>query len=219
VTDATDVAIYFFGEGKTDLGEGEDPDQPTTGVLPILVHTVCGKPNRMRVRRRRVAHLQGKGLWQKVRFARWQARGNSDGAVFVMDSEGPAKLHKKVLSELHKGRDAPGPVLRMAVGVAHPCIEAWLLADASAIRRGVNLSGNPGVPDEPEGLPAPRQDDRRNPKTALAAACRSPKHDVAASEKWAIAAATNDMDLVRVRCPLGFAPFADEVECHIRALF
>jgi hypothetical protein len=43
----------------------------------------------MRVVRRAVPHLQGKGLWQKVKFAKQTALYNrSAGAVFVMDSEG-----------------------------------------------------------------------------------------------------------------------------------
>jgi hypothetical protein len=214
-----DVVIYFFGERKTDLGDAPEPGRPATGVVPILVHTLCGKADRLRVGRRRVAHLQGKGLWQKVRFARWQARGNSAGAVFVMDSEGGKKLHKKILSKLTKGRDAPGPVLPTAFGVAHPCIESWLLADASAIRRAMKLDRTPNTPDDPESLPAPCKRERTDPKIALAAACRSDQKNLAASDKWAIAVEMKDMPLVRERCPRGFAPFADEVECHIRPLF
>jgi len=219
VNDEADVVIYFFGEGKTDIDDKAESDRPSTGVLPILVHTLCGEPDRMRVRRRRVAHLHGKGLWQKVRFARWQARGTSAGAVFVMDSEGGAKLREKVLSELAKGRDAPGPNLPTAVGVAHPCIEAWLLADASAIRRALKLEKEPNTPDDPESLPAPGKHEATDPKIALATACGSSQKDLAASDKWAIASKMDDIPLVRERCPQGFAPFADEVECHIRPLF
>jgi len=34
-----------------------------------------------------------------------------------------------------------------------------------------------------------------------------------------IAAAINDFAQLRARCPLGFAPFADEVDRQIRPLF
>lgn len=215
----THVAIHFFSEGKTDLGEGVELDTATTGVVPILVRTLCGKPDGMRVRRRRYAHLEGKGLWQKVRFAKWQARGSSAAAVFVVDSEGDVTVMKKELAELERGRDASGASLPMAVGVAQPCIEAWLLADPSAIRRGLHLANQPNTPDEPEMLPAPCDNPDNNPKTALAAACGSPKGDLAARQKWAITAAMDDMAAVRNRCPQGFDPFADEVEEHIRPLF
>ncbi len=38
----------------------------------------------------------------------------------------------------------------MAIGVAHPCIESWLLADAAAIRRALALPATPKLPAEPE---------------------------------------------------------------------
>ncbi|MHC4405304.1 MAG: DUF4276 family protein [Planctomycetota bacterium] len=214
-----DVVVYFFGEGKTDLGEQSDAGPPSTGVVPILVHRLCDKPARMLATRRRLPHLQGRKLWQKVRFAKRQAFGRSAAAVFVVDSEGNGKLLRKVTEQLKKGRDAAAPAFPMAIGVAHPCIEAWLLGDASAIRRALRLSSQPGVPDHPEQLSAPREDEKRNPKRALAEVVRPGSKDLAAKEKWAIAAAMNDMGLVRQRCPRGFAPFADEIERHIHPLF
>jgi hypothetical protein len=158
----------------------------------------------------------GKGLWQKVRFARRQAYYNqSNGAVFVMDSEGDLEGRK---AELTNGRDAGPASLPMAVGVAHPCIESWLLADAGAIHRAMNTAETPEVPDDPENLPAPSNSRQKNPKTELARAANSRKL-LAAKQKDAIAKKLNDMILVRTRCPLGFAPFADEVEEHIHPLF
>ena len=63
--------IDIVGEGKVDRGRGDDqPEPPTTGVVPILVHRLCDQPATMRVRRRPPLFLQGKGLWQKVRFAK-----------------------------------------------------------------------------------------------------------------------------------------------------
>jgi len=43
----------------------------------------------------------------------------------------------------------------MAVGVAHPCVEAWLLVDSLAIARALGLSNSVVVPSNPESLPAP----------------------------------------------------------------
>jgi hypothetical protein len=53
----------------------------------------------------------------------------------------------------------------------------------------------------------------------LARIAGSRKKELSAGEKDRIAAAMNDMELPRARCPLGFAPFADEVEDHICPLF
>ena len=136
--------------------------------------------------------------------------------MFVVDSDG--NLQKRN-DDIVSGRgDAKVPI-PMALGVAHPCIETWLLTDETAIRRALDLSATPKVPDQPEGLPAPCQDRRHNPKTELAKAAGVNRGDLSAKEKDAIALAINDVDRLKTRCPLGFAPFADEVDRHIRPLF
>ena len=215
------VVIEVFGEGKTDVEDEATepaPEDPSRGVLPILVRTLCGSPATMRVKRygRRFMMKPG-SLKQKARFAKRQARINgSAGAVFVVDSDGDLKGRKRDLSDGRKMEPGDFP---MAIGVAHPCIEAWLLADGSAIRQGLELPSNPETPDEPEKLPPRSQDGRKNPKRALARAAGKQKQDLSVREKERIAVAMKDMGAVRERCPQGFAPFADEIECHIRPLF
>ncbi|OHB69974.1 MAG: hypothetical protein A2V70_18550 [Planctomycetes bacterium RBG_13_63_9] len=217
--DGTSV-IYVFGEGPTDIGRSSDLEPPHDGVVGVLTHALCGKPPTMLVQRRRFATLQGKGLWQKVRFAKQQAtRGRSVGAVFVVDSEGGSKELKHKSAQLHKGRDSYLPEFPMAIGVAHPCIESWLLADASAIQRALGLTVTPAVPNDPETLPAPCKNRTENPKSKLAQIGGSTKQAPSAEENAQIAREMNDMPLVRARCPRSFAPFADEVERHIRPLF
>jgi hypothetical protein len=107
----------------------------------------------------------------------------------------------------------------MAIGIAHPCIEAWLLADPTAIRRGLDLPSTPKVPAEPEQLPAPLQNRANNPKTVLRDVSQTERNELGGKEKDCIAAAMNDMSLVRKCCPQSFAPFADEVENRIHPLF
>lgn len=215
------IIIEIFGEGKTDVGTQQEddpkPETPHHGVVPIIVHKLCNNPGIMKVRRHRTIFLQGKGLWQKVRFARLnKCNEASGGAVYVVDSEGDLKSKRE---ELCKGRDA-GPVsIPMAVGVAHPCIESWLLADPDAIKRGLNLNKLSEVPPHPEELPAPQKDRNCNPKTTLREIAGIVHRELSAEDKDCIAIAMNDMQLVRTRCPQGFAPFADEVESHIRPLF
>jgi hypothetical protein len=94
--------IDIVGEGRTDRGRGADqPEVPTNGVLPVLVHRLCNRPVSMRVRRRPLPFLQGKGLWQKVRFAKRQAfNSGSAGLVFVLDTEGN---HPGQLDQLRRG--------------------------------------------------------------------------------------------------------------------
>ena len=169
----------------------------------------------MVAKRRSFAFLQGKSLAQKVRFAKRQAFYNrSAGAVFVMDSEGDDRRRRKVLDEMSRGRDQEQVSLPIAVGVAHPCIEAWLLVDQDAVRRVAGLQEPLELPADPELLPAPCESETGNPKAVLAAwGIRS------AAQKDAIATATNDIKRLEERCPRGFGRFAQEVRQQIKPLF
>ena len=140
------VVIEVFGEGKTDVGHDPTPQRPARGVVPVLLCTLCGRPGRMLVKRcGRPFMQQIGGLAKKVSFAKRQARiSGSAGAVFVVDSEGDLKGRMR---ELNKGRQMERGDFPLAVGLAHPCIEAWLLADAAAIRRALALPRNPALPD------------------------------------------------------------------------
>ncbi len=155
--------------------------------------------------------LREKNRWQKVRGAKRNARINgSAGCVFVLDSEGD---QASVLDELEKGRDFESPDFPMAVGVAHPCIEAWLLSDAAAIRRGLNLPQRPSVPPDPESLPAPQHDRSNNPKTALSV-CHSDSRHPNIAEKSAIACHIK-LETAGSICP-SFAAFASEMRERIQ---
>jgi hypothetical protein len=224
VTYRAKVAIEVIGEGRTDVGLVETTSQPSApsppyeGVLPIIVHSLCGKPDTMLVVRRQYASLQGKTRAQKVHFAIRQAiysPAKPAGVVFVLDSEGDLKGRKKELTE---GRNRAYPDFPAALGVAHPCIETWLLADADALRQGLTLTETPAAPDKPEELPAPCRDTKSNPKAILREIAGITRREVSTDDKDRIAVVL-DLSLVRERCPLGFAPFADEVDRHIRPLF
>jgi hypothetical protein len=218
VTPALEVIVELFGEGKADIGKGEGaPARPTAGVLPLLLHSLCGQPHNMLLKRRPTSFLQGKGWPQKVQFAKRQAYYNkSAGVVFVMDTEGE---QQKRIEELTRGRAAELPEFPMAVGAPHPCIEVWLLADPAAIMKGMRLTRPPQVPEGLEILPAPSQDRTRNPKTILADCCGVNRSELTTTEKDRIAAEIRVLQRLRDRCPTSFAPFADEVEQRIRPLF
>jgi hypothetical protein len=169
----------------------------------------------MLVRCKPLQFLQGKKTPQKVRFAKRQAVYNrSAGAVFVLDTEGQ---HPRVLQELTTGRNSGFASFPMAVGVAHACIEAWLLCDAVAIAQVLSLAGPPTLPSSPENLPAPSNNRSNNPKVVLGNTAVPPRADLSADEKWQIA---EQMDLASVRsiC-LCFEAFALEVETRILPLF
>jgi hypothetical protein len=222
-----EIIIELYADGKTEIGDlkEEKVELPESGVLPRFLHKLCGSPTSMRIKCFGQAFLQkpgiGKGLQKKVQYARRQGiynmkNGTAHAAVYVVDSEGELKTKKK---DLMHGRDLGPKDFPMAVGVAHPCIESWLLCDAHAIQRALNLSEAPPVPETPEDLPAPQKNRENNPKTALRDAAGSLQKEISVDDKDRIAGAMNDLELVKKRCPLGFEPFAEEVEMHIRPLF
>ena len=215
------VVIECVLEGSTEGTGDSSPQPPNRGVLPILVYKLCGKPRDMKVVGRPFDFLQGKGLRQKIRFARQRAKNaESSGMVFVLDSEGTSKDREGKLKELERGRTR-GAAIPTAIGVAQPCIESWLLCDSPAIRRALALSKSPVLPDDPESLPAPCKDRRRNPKTLLAevGGVAKRKKELSTSEKDQIAEALNDLSLLCDKCPVSFAPFAEEVKKEIKPLF
>ena len=218
-----EVVIEVFGEGVADIGKYDSPTQePKSGILPILVKRMCGKPPRMRVKGTRISHLERGGHERKVKFHKNNAcLSGRQAAVYVVDSDGDKSDMERIRLKLAAARDSIHPEFPMAVGVAHPCIESWLLADATAIRRGLELDAAPEVPDCPEDLPAPCRDRLHNPKTELCKAAGVSKQELSAAEKDCIARCINDhgISLLKERCPLSFAPFAEEVEDRIRPLF
>lgn len=212
----TPVVVEICGDGKTDVGAPAERVPPSEGVVPILVHTLSGRPAQMMVTTRFRMELIGKTFRQKVHFFKRQAKYNgSHAAVMVVDSEVSHRELKRLRKDLEEGRDAAFPELPMAVGIAHPCIEAWLLADPAAIRKAMNLEELPTIPEAPEDLPPPHKDRKNNPKAVLGNLAGA----IGADEKWDIAKAMNDIEFVKTRCPLGFRPFAAEVEERIRPLF
>ena len=141
------MVVEVCGEGKTDIGHSSDAGPPTAGVVPILMYRLCGKPKGMLVKSRRLMHLEGRTLRKKVWLAKHQAWVNgSNAVVFVIDSDAKPKALPRIRAELEDGRNGGLEEFPMAVGVAQPCIESWLLTDATAIRRGIGLSATPPSP-------------------------------------------------------------------------
>ena len=203
--------VEFIGEGTTDIGKDE-PNGEISGVVPILVHKLCGNPSSMCVVRKPYPFLEKGGLYRKAKLAKMRAfYDGSDGIVFVVDTEGDPPRKKK--DELAKARDEKHQDFPMAIGVAHPCIEAWLLADARSLG-----CASDQVPNKPEELPAPKKDPKNNPKKALADCIRSRKL-LSANEAWEIARSIDDLRVVEIACPLGFAPFATEIRDRILPIF
>ncbi len=220
--DVKQLVIEVVGEGITELGPtapgNPQVQQPDKGVLPILLHRLCGEPNTLKVKCRKLAFLQGKKrVEEKVAFAKRQAPLNgSHGFVCVLDTDG---AHPEKLDALTESCARQSPTFPCVLGVAHTSIEAWLMGDPSAIRKGLRLNKLAcDPPADPENLPAAYKRDGNDPKLALAKCCWNKPDVVSSDQMWEIAKFLK-FDRVRAACPVSFAPFEAAVVEVLRPMF
>ncbi len=191
------IVIEIVCEGPTDFE-----------VLRAMLLNYCQVPADSKFLYKQVRTLLGKRLWDKVEMARFQATVSKYSAcIFVLDTDGNTKL----LNDMIRGRDVRSG-LPMPVGVAHPCIEAWLLVDATAIKRGLDLIQRPVVPSEPESIATADE-----AKSQLASYSTQKVKELAVTQKAAIAMYINWSSVVQI-CP-SFTAFDEELTIHVSPLF
>jgi hypothetical protein len=220
VTPSQALLIEIIGDGKADAGPMDAmPQPPTLGVVTLLAFRLCGAPVAMHVRRRKPLFLQkATPLWRRVQQSKMRAADAcDDGLIYVVDTEG--EKPQKLRAALEKGRDSKYGSFPTAVGAAHPCIEAWLLADAGAIQRAFDLSQSPDLPDSPEAIPdAPKKSPGSYYKRFLAECANIDRADLSVAQKADLVRAIADLADLRSKCP-SFAAFGREVAQRIKPLF
>ncbi len=188
-------------------------------MLVILLRRACGleaDTDELRVVPRSLLDFQRKrSLTQRVKLARRAASDfGHDGIAIVHDSEGHSPKSKRM--EMEAGRDTERSSFPTVIGLAVPCLEAWLSADGTAIKRGLRLNERPTVPERPEEFrtgkaPGPHY------KRHLAQLAGAAKKDLSAIEKSKIAELIDLTSLVE-HCP-SFQAFADEIADRLAPLF
>lgn len=112
-------------------------------VRNILEHDVQSEYSRW-------AHLRdgGKRYDRKLKFAASQARSRGlNGLVAVADQDKTSRNERRnALMEARQNLADEGYPLPVAVGVANPHVDAWLLDDAAAVRTGLNLPVESAIP-------------------------------------------------------------------------
>src|SRR5436189_6340325 len=103
--------------------------------------------------------------------------------------------------QLTKGRDSCLPSFPMAIGAAHPCLEAWLMSDGVALAKAMGRKKPPKLPKEPEKQSGPGH----KVKKALAKSVNVSRSDLSAQDKTRIAAAMKDLVNLCRNCPSSFA--------------
>lgn len=165
-----------------------------------------------RVNRRSTAQS---GYEYKVRDAIVEARiSKCSAVVIVVDRDGT--LPGLRLTALAAGRtraEQEGEALaaKTALGVAVVTVEAWLLADETALNTALDLRPPAATTPSPELLDGAARSPK-HPKVQLRLLLDRARREVA----WPYDAIAEQarLDALAARCPQGFAPFAAEVKAR-----
>lgn len=209
--------VVVFGEGRHELGPdlGNNLAANHLPALPRLVHRLAGQPGEttytcLLFRDVRPVHGKGHSLAKKVRNAVREAKLKGfAAAVVVIDRDRNADTER--IRPLRQGRDLQGGegYPPCAVGAAVETFDAWMIADPKAIMAAQGDAEKAhGSPESLDG----KEGSARHPKDVAASAFGGKK---GLSARYAAVAETVDLELLRKRCPKGFAPFANEVETRI----
>ena len=212
------MRVFVVGDGMYDVGECRNQviDGPDLPALPEIIQKllprskdvqfVCSTIKEIRTRQSGGAGPLNK---KKVIAAVLQAsRHKADAVVFVIDRDGD----RQRMQELNAGRReiSPQDFLPIALGMAVETFDAWMIADAGALRHVEGCERAEAHPS-PESLDGGRGTQQHPKDYAI--------RQVGADRLWdkyaCIAKFIDIAHLERV-CPQGFQPFANEVRSNLR---
>lgn len=151
------------------------------------------------------------GYAGKVRAAMVQADTEGfDALVFVMDRDRDAGRPR----ELEKGRDAARlkqVTIPTAIGCCIETVEAWLLADPSAVSEVLGINSSE-IPPNPETLDG-KEGSGQHPKDVMQRLQHAAPGESNWDEIYQEIAVKADLDRVARHCPRGFKPFLEELKC------
>lgn len=211
--------VLVFGDGEYDLGRLGPQAPECEGALPKLVRRILEDPSGLSFECRlfkRVSHTHPGKLHRyakkTINAVKTARRGSFDGAVVVIDRDGPGNNQRR--GYLEQGRDsAPASdYVPCAVGVSVETFDAWMIANADAIKHAGG-DQNYHRPD-PEKLDG-KEGSGRHPKE-LAAQAFGGQSDL--GTKYSGVAEMIDLDCLAQRCPQGFQPFRQDVRSHLAGL-
>ena len=230
------MKIRILSEGALDHGDtfdskraseralrravGGEPDRK--GVVTILVRRLLAERlNREiaeweietkplpRVNRR---SLTLSGYEHKIRDAIVEARISGCSAVVVVvdrdDSAPGLRLTALMAGRTHAEREGEALASKTALGVAVVTVEAWLLADETALNAALDPRPPAVTTPSPEQLDGAARSEK-HPKTQLRSLIDRGRREV--SWPYDEIAERVRLDVLVNRCPVGFAPFAAEV--------
>jgi len=208
--------VLVFGEGKHELGDelGVPLTAEQLPALPRLIHRLLGEPENVYytcepLKTLPAAHGSGRKFAKKTAAAVRRAQDNGFTAVVVLIDR-DRQPDRDRLGALTEGRSHVEGVQYppCAVGTAVEALDAWMIADGTAVGAAGGDSAN--CHPAPEGLDG-KEGTGNHPKDRAAELFGRG----GLGEKYALVAEAVDLELLEKQCPKGFKPFADDVRERI----
>lgn len=210
------VALLVVSEGARDVGRATGTHE---GAVRVLVRKVVDARERRPTAEHEVqgveaprAHRKERGDTRRLSLALSEMKAFGCRSVaYVIDADG----YDDRLSRLEAERTAIEHVSGhqpIALGVAVQTVEAWLLADETAINGAVEPRPKVMMQPDPESLWGPARTPR-HPKVILESFLASGTQ--AAGSSYDAVASRTRIDALEKRCP-SFRRLADEVRARAR---
>lgn len=217
------MKVLFVGDGSHDVGTPEFSPQPRTasGVVATLcrkiVPSISMDSQSLAWREIPLFGLVKKrGLEHRLVAAKEIAtRHGCQATIAVADADGDAQRRLASLKSGQQSIQKSDPSHPVAVGVAVESIEAWTLGDSRAIATILELEHSEVErqyrPSRVEELNNNSEKPEKQSKVILKRLAEM-KHRAASTDFRVEVAERSDPATLRQNCPLGFAPFADELK-------
>ena len=191
-------SILLVAEGEHELSVGR-PD----AALMTVVHRLLGDGFELSTSGKRIRELsghihpgRGDRLGRKfIGIIQYAERQGYDAVVILMDHDGYDSRPKSATY----AQEAIVTSLPRAVGIAVQSFDAWFLADHSALSTVLEVKVD--MQPDPETISDPKM--RCQTLNEIANSGRSLR------DVYSIVAAIMNLDILRQRCPIGFAVFAE----------
>lgn len=194
-------SVLIVAEGDHELAGGH-----SDAALTILVRRLIGDGIEFQTTGKPIRELsghmhpgRGDRLGRKfIGIMRFAEQHGFSAAVILIDHDGDDTRLKSATY----AQEAGVTRLPRAVGIAVKSFDAWFLADHAALSKV--LSRNVDRQADPEGI--------RSPKELCQKLNDSSPETRRLRDVYSMVAAVADLQILRDRCPIGFAVFAERVE-------
>ncbi len=193
------MRVLVVSEGEHEQG----------GALEHLLRRLGGKEAQFvfdRVQRDDIHAHHGKGPGYIKRALRWlkeAKRREMDALILLVDQDKPECRRTEQVREAQEYCHPKVPAFNMprAMGVAVKMFDAWMLADEKALSDVLGCAV--AKQRDPETI--------GQPKKVCGRLLERGTNQMAQREMYAEIALRVDLDILTVRCPKGFRPFAENV--------